>query len=276
MGSFLFFNSYYVYVAKSMDTIKSVATRFGITEQQLRDANPLWKDRTIVYLTVGEEVVMPVEIEKSPLFSTLKGELKIKQGKSPGSEDSKKPKTYPADWFPPKPGFPSPSSSVPDLLKKLGNPKYKVVNPGVYHSPIKFTDGWDAKNVSAVTIPQLKGVPLYKLDGDKISGKISFYTKAHQAVKDLFQAWEDKGLISKIITYQGSFNPRVIKRTSTPSNHSFGTAFDINGPWNDEGTKPAGIGKQGCLLELVPIAGEHGFYWGGFYNDGMHFEYAKL
>ena len=110
----------------------------------------------------------------------------------------------------------------------------------------------------------------------KCSGKIISYTKAHKAVQELFKAWGDDNLISKILTFEGSFNPRVIKSGTTPSNHSFGTAFDINGSWNQEGSAPAGIGQKGCLLGLVPRANELGFYWGGFYKDGMHFEYAKL
>jgi hypothetical protein len=38
------------------------------------------------------------------------------------------------------------------------------------------------------------------------------------------------------------------------------------------------MGEHGCLLELVPIANEHGFYWGGHFSrkDGMHFEIAKI
>jgi hypothetical protein len=266
---------YYVYIAKIFDTPMSVATRFGITELQLRAANPQWKVRVVIFLQAGEEVILPDGIEKSPLFVLMSAELVTRQRK--GADKKSQPKTYPADWFPPKPGFGSPSSPVSALLAKLGNPKYKVKSPGTYHSPIIFTDGWDSKNISKVDIPQLKDVPFYSIGNNlKSSGKISFYTKAHKAVQELFKAWETDGLIPKILTFEGSFNPRVIKSGTTPSNHSFGTAFDINGSWNAEGKSPAGIGKQGCLLELVPRASELGFYWGGFYKDGMHFEYAKL
>ena len=63
------------------------------------------------------------------------------------------------------------------------------------------------------------------------------------------------------------------------SNHAFGTAFDINVPFNPLGARPALIGKQGSVRELVPIANEHGFFWGGHFGkrpDGMHFEVAVL
>lgn len=264
---------YYVYIAKMFDTPFSVASQFGVTEQQLREANPQWKSRVVIFFNFGEEIIMPAGIEKSPLFFLVNTGLITKHRKG---EQKKVPANYPADWFPPKPGFGSPSKPLSALLAKLGNPKYTVDKPGTYHSPITFTDGWDKKNISSVFIPQLKGVPFYSLNGTKGSGKISFYTKAHSAVQALFKAWEDDGLISKILTFEGSFNARVIKSGTTPSNHSFGTAFDINGSWNPEGSAAAKIGKPGCLLELVPRASELGFYWGGFYSDAMHFEYAKL
>ena len=51
--------------------------------------------------------------------------------------------------------------------------------------------------------------------------------------------------------------------------------------------QPAMIGEIGCVRELVPIANECGFYWGGHFGldsngkvigrmDGMHFEIAKI
>lgn len=266
-------DTYYVYIAKFFDTPFSIANQFGITEQQLREANPQWNNRIVIFLNFGEEVIMPDSIQTSMMFTFMSSGLIVKHRRG---EQKKTPPVYPPDWFPPKPSFGSPSKPLSALLAKLGNPKYTVDKPGTYHSPITFTDGWDKKNISTVYIPQLKGVPFYTLNGTKGSGKISFYTKAHKAVQDLFKAWEDDGLISKILTFEGSFNARVIKSGTTPSNHSFGTAFDINGSWNPEGHAAAKIGKQGCLLELVPRASELGFYWGGFYSDAMHFEYAKL
>lgn len=251
-----------------------VAAHFNITEQQLRAANPQWKNRVVIFLRLGEEVIIPDTAANSPMFFLVKYELISKQRKA---TDPDQPKNYPADWFPPKPDFGSPSKPMSTLLAKLGNPKYTVNKPGTYHSPITFADGWDAKNISKVDVPQLKDVPFYSIGNKlKCSGKISFYTKAHKAVQNLFNAWEKDGLIPKILTFEGSFNARVIKSGMTASNHSFGTAFDINGSWNAEGSAPAGIGKTGSLLEFVPRASEHGFYWGGFYEDGMHFEYAKL
>ncbi|MEP7074793.1 MAG: M15 family metallopeptidase [Acidobacteriota bacterium] len=266
---------YYVYTSSSLETPASIARKFSITEGQLRAANPDWKHRVFVDLAQGEEVTMPVGIENSPWFWIYYDSMSARS-----DNYFHRQTVYPRGWFPRLPNFGSPSSPLSALLTKLGNPTYTIKAPGTYHSPIVFTNNWDDANVSTVFIRQLKGVPFFS-EGNtqRSSGSIKFYTKAHQALKNLFNAWEDDGLISKILTFEGSFNPRVIKSGSNPSNHSFGTAFDINGSWNGEAKPPAGIGQKGCLLELVPRANELGFYWGGFYKgniDGMHFEYAKL
>ena len=258
----MFESDTYVHRTRYFDTPFAIAQRLGITEQELRLANPQWKNRVVIFFKDGEEVIFPYTSPPSmnDLFVST-GQIYKKRA---------------LNWFPPKPSFNSPSSSMALLLSKLGNPKYTVDKPGTYHSPITFSDNWAAKNVSKVSIPQLANVPFgFALDKSP-NGQIRFYTKAHSAVQALFKAWEDDGLLSKILTYEGGFNPRVIKSSTTASNHSFGTAFDINGSWNPEGKPPAAIGKKGCVLELVPIANKLGFYWGGFYKDGMHFEYAKL
>ncbi len=54
------------------------------------------------------------------------------------------------------------------------------------------------------------------------------------------------------------------------SNHSFGTAIDINSPENDFGSKVWDMPP-----EIVKIFLAHGFAWGGFFQtkDAMHFEY---
>ena len=62
------------------------------------------------------------------------------------------------------------------------------------------------------------------------------------------------------------------------SNHSFGSAFDINRVDNDFGAVPAFCGRRGSVRELVASANEVGMFWGGRFNtqDGMHFEISKL
>jgi hypothetical protein len=140
---------------------------------------------------------------------------------------------------------------------------------------ICITDGWASRNIINVEIPQLKTVI-----GAPKSGIVQFNKICAPELVSLFSAWEDAGLLSRIISWGGSWVPRYIRGSRTIlSNHSWGTAFDINVEWNQLGTVPAKVGQRGSVRELVKLANEHGFYWGGHYAkrpDGMHFEFAKF
>jgi hypothetical protein len=82
-----------------------------------------------------------------------------------------------------------------------------------------------------------------------------------------------------VLSFAGGFEPRFVRGSRTTlSNHSFGSAFDINAEWNARGHRPALVGEKGSTRELVPIAHDWGFWWGGHFStsDGMHFEVALL
>lgn len=72
------------------------------------------------------------------------------------------------------------------------------------------------------------------------------------------------------------FACRPIKRsdgslTDTPSNHSWGLAFDVNAPDN-----PFGGTSHDIPPYMVNLFADHGFRWGGEYHgtkDWMHFEF---
>ncbi len=140
---------------------------------------------------------------------------------------------------------------------------------------IKILGSWQSDNLSSVVVPQLKTV-----EGAPKSGRVFFHQAAKQQLKDLFQAWEDEGLIHLVLGWAGSWNARFIRGSRTTlSNHAWATAFDINVPWNGLGRQPALVGRKGSVRELVPLANDYGFFWGGHFSkrpDGMHFECAKL
>ena len=139
---------------------------------------------------------------------------------------------------------------------------------------IRITDSWVSKNMVTVVVPQLQGV-----QGGPIRNSILFHRKGADQLTALFKAWEDAGLLLLVKSWGGSYAPRFIRGSRTIlSNHAFGTAFDINVAWNYLGAVPALAGKEGSVRKLVPLANEHGFYWGGHFprKDGMHFELAKI
>lgn len=72
--------------------------------------------------------------------------------------------------------------------------------------------------------------------------------------------------------YAGCYYPRFIAGSTTLSNHSFGTAFDVNVPGNLRGT----VGE--IDRDVVEIFKKWGFAWGGdwSFTDPMHFEMDRL
>jgi hypothetical protein len=147
---------------------------------------------------------------------------------------------------------------------------------GVVSNPeaIRITNGWE-KNIVQVEIPQLRGV-----SGAVKARRFPFHTLIATQVQGLFTAWEDHGYKELILSYAGSWVPRFVRGSRTTlSSHAWGTAFDINAAWNGYGRRPALVGQQGSVRELVDIAVECGFFWGGWFPnrvDGMHFEIANI
>jgi len=122
-----------------------------------------------------------------------------------------------------------------------------------------------------VTIPQLKGVEFFPA-----SGVIQFNKHAAEALRSAFREIEEKGLLKLVLSWNGSYNPRVERGGSELARHALGTAFDINFANNVIGAVPAPAGAMGSVRELVPIFEKHGFEWGGKYDRpvGMHFEFS--
>lgn len=171
------------------------------------------------------------------------------------------------DW-PAPPDFKSLRQA--DLKRIFGAFQYTIKPNG---SGIKITDNWEKENLVYITVPALKPLPPYKTEKLRVHKKI-----AHQFQK-LFKDWEKAGLLHLLKTYEGSYNPRLIRGSADAlSTHSFGIAIDFNAKWNGLGVIPAKAGEEGSVRELVQIANKNGFYWGGHFTrkDGMHFEVAKV
>lgn len=172
--------------------------------------------------------------------------------------------------FPPPPPF-GPLVSNLDRQNVFGH--FQFISKPLPRNPenIVITDDWERNNIKTLSIPQLT-----RIKGDE---KVRFHKLGANQLVELWKEWETAGLISRIITWDGSFVPRYVRgSTKTLSNHAFGSAFDINAAWNGIGTLPALTTQKGSVRTLVSIANKHGFYWGGHFSrkDGMHFEIAKI
>ena len=159
----------------------------------------------------------------------------------------------------------------------FGTFRYEAAPTSRNPERIRILDEWESENIQVVDIPQLRGIPVY---GRPSSGRMRFHIKAAEQLKTLWAAWEEAGVLHHVLTYEGSYNPRFIRGSrEVLSNHAYGSAFDINYQWNRLGAIPALEGQEGSVRDLVAIANDHGFFWGGHFSrrpDGMHFEVAKL
>ncbi|MEP9396675.1 M15 family metallopeptidase [Mesorhizobium sp. KR2-14] len=146
---------------------------------------------------------------------------------------------------------------------------------------------WTTGKITQIDVPQLKFAKGH-------TGKVVCHKLAAPLIKRLFEAWEAADLLHLIMSYEGCFVPRYKRNQATPdahghsekkssdvsalSNHSFGSAFDINFIDNQLGHVPALCGHRGSTRELVELANHDGFFWGGHFSkkDGMHFEINRI
>lgn len=177
--------------------------------------------------------------------------------------------------YPALPDFP-PLANNADRQARFGPLEFVAAPTASNPEAIRVTNGWDGTHLVKVALPQLAGV-----GGAPASGNVWFHRLGAAPLKALWQAWQDRGLLDKVLSWEGAFNPRFVRGGAAAgvlSNHAFATAFDINFRWNRLGAEPATATEEGCVYELVPVAHEFGFYWGGHFSrrDGMHFELARV
>ncbi len=157
-----------------------------------------------------------------------------------------------------------------ERLARFGSFEFEPAPTELSPEAIRITSRSPEFKIAEVHLPQLVGV-----SGFPRHGKVLFHAKAADQLVALVAAWEKAGLLKHILTWGGSYVARYVRGSHTTlSNHSWGTAFDINAAWNGLGRLPERAGQKGSVCELVSAAYEFGFYWGGHFSrpDGMHFE----
>jgi hypothetical protein len=167
-----------------------------------------------------------------------------------------------------------------DRVHLFGALKWKPL-PGGKPGEIALDPVWVKQNLVTIRIPYA-GVSTSGLSPE--TRAITVHKLAAKPMLALWEAWRDSGMLPLIRTFNGCWVPRMKRgheqstRVIDLSNHSWGTAFDVNAPWNKLGERGARLGQTGSVELLVPLALEHGFAWGGYFSrpDSMHFELAEL
>ena len=270
----------WVCFVRKLCSLYDFAFQFSVPITEVLKLNPdlgqfasLPSGATILIPGNGEDVPVPLSPHRVEDFNITP----LEDGVQPSTfhEEEAAASYLDGSWYPPHPPF-----HQADKEKAFGRFEYED-DPKTGPDNIKILHGWANEHVRSVEIPQLKGMPA---GTHHSQGHIQFFKKAHDQVRALFDAWEKARLIKLIHTWDGAFNPRYQRKAPHDrkhiSNHAWGTAFDINAKWNKIGHAPARCGQPGSVFELVEIAYQNGFYWGGHFgahrNDGMHFEVAHL
>lgn len=176
-------------------------------------------------------------------------------------------------WPPKRAGLKPPSKRT--RAQRYGKFSFKAAPTPSNPERIIITDREWRRNIIKVSIPQLAAIGRRP--------HMWAHTKVADSLQAIWHDWEAAGLLSLVVSYNGSYNARYIRGSRRSlSNHSWGTAFDINLRANRLGAVPALVGQPGSVRMLVPIAAKHGWFWGGWYGygpgrgryDGMHFEKA--
>ena len=119
---------------------------------------------------------------------------------------------------------------------------------------------WVASHISTETVPILGSVTCNRAIMPQLRAALGEVVA--RGLADEINAGE----------YAGCYYPRFIAGTTTLSNHSFGTALDLNTPGNQRGT----VGE--IDRDVVSIFKKWGFAWGGDwrFTDPMHFEAVRI
>jgi hypothetical protein len=206
--------------------------------------------------------------------------LEIKQAwRLPGQPKAVAPASVRAPGFPVKPAFIR-HLGVGDREKRFGRFEHVADPTRQGGDGIRILGDWDKRNIETFVVP-IRPHPVLGR-----TFRMTFHRAAKQQVIGLWLAWEAAGLLDRVITWDGAYVARYQRSSRRPkpanrplSNHAYGTAFDINAGWNGLGAEPAAVGSRGCVRELVPLANQHGFFWGGHFGsrkDGMHFEVGQM
>ncbi len=134
---------------------------------------------------------------------------------------------------------------------------------------------WKLHNLKDVMIPQLAKLP----PATRVLHSVTFHYKTAPRVVQLWAEWEKQGFLQDVKTWNGSFVCRMKRGKEGSnleqdlSNHSWGTAFDINAAlWPRGKYCPSASGA-----EMARIAEHFGFAWGEHFStpDPMHFEQVE-
>jgi len=114
---------------------------------------------------------------------------------------------------------------------------------------IRILATWAHDNIVEVPIPQLNKTAIGP-EHPPPYGSIGWVLPN---CKGCGRSGRRRGLLDRILSFGGGFEPCFVRgSTTTLSNHSFGSAFDINVAWNERGHRPALVGEKARCASSFP------------------------
>lgn len=111
------------------------------------------------------------------------------------------------------------------------------------------------------------------LDSKLVVKHIYLNLDAHQPLLAALKSVHGSGLGEELRTFNGAFNIRSVRGSSSFSLHSYGLAIDIAAKWNPMQI----ILKTSFSPDFVRCFTNNGFFWGGNFHgrrDPMHFSFG--
>lgn len=145
-----------------------------------------------------------------------------------------------------------------------------------YGSAYPRSPAFEKRWMKMVDIPDWLEPHFATLYQGKAITRIWMNKDAEQPFLAVMRELVDSGLIEELKTYDGCYNPRLMRGLRTASVHSWGLAFDFNARQNPLGKAPYQPGM--FSREFVAVWKRHGFTAGADFgrgrSDAMHFEYT--
>lgn len=138
--------------------------------------------------------------------------------------------------------------------------------------PIKWLPSPTTSNPEAITITNDFEKRLVRKTYPGLPGSptIRIHELAARPLELVLQDLDNAGELGLIRTFEGVWNPRLVRGGSTLSSHAYGTSIDVNARENPLGGLPTTDQKR-----LAEFFEARGWYWGDRFSrrDPMHFEW---
>ncbi|PKM77800.1 MAG: hypothetical protein CVU90_05885 [Firmicutes bacterium HGW-Firmicutes-15] len=169
-------------------------------------------------------------------------------------------------------GQPVDTYKYPELSKvngSFGQFRYKDLSGG----RIEVDPQWIAENIVTINLPGLnRNVQVNKNAADNFIKAFTYIKNGTATING-----KEVPLLSLIKTMDGTFVTRHVNWNSAKglSNHSWGTAIDINAANHFRYVNPAQEPNDPNVILWEKAFKPAGFSWGNSYSDSMHYELLK-